>query len=384
MSLSRRAFVRRLGMGSAGLASASFIIGHGREELAAFGFDDLELEAAMQRQRTTIPPGAIKLDSNENLRGPSAKVIEVLKQHPSKNLGYGYPVPSRRAFSAAIAKAHNVAPENVITATGSGAILRAAQRAYVTDSRPLVSGNPSYMRGAERSVAVRSDLYLDLDAMVDASSGAGLVFLCNPNNPTSTIHPLSDIETAVRAIKRRSPDTAILIDEAYIHYATVPGVGSGDQISLEFPDVFMTRTFSKAFGMAGMRMGYGIGQPETLRTLREAWGLGSINELQSVAGIAAIEDTAHMDWERQENQRVREWTLSQFAEIGFGAAASQTNFIFVKIDRPASEFRDACRTNGILVGRDFPPMEQTHARITMGTMEDMQRAMEVFKKVLET
>ncbi len=384
MSLSRRAFVRRLGMGSAGLASASFIIGHGREELAAFGFDDLELEAAMQRQRAAIPPGAIKLSSNENLRGPSAKVIEVLKQHPSKNLGYGYPVPSRRAFNAAIAKAHNVAPENVITATGSGPILQAAQRAYVTDSRPLVSGNPSYMRGAERAVAVRSDLYLDLDGMVDASTGAGLVFLCNPNNPTSTIHPLSDIETAVRAIKRRSPDTAILIDEAYIHYATVPGVGSGDQISLEFPDVFMTRTFSKAFGMAGMRMGYGIGQPETLRTLREAWGLGSINELQSVAGIAAIEDTAHMDWERQENQRVREWTLSQFAAMGFGAPDSQTNFIFVKIDRPASEFRDACRTNGILVGRDFPPMEQTHARISLGTMEDMQRAMEVFKKVLET
>ena len=388
MPLSRRAFVRRLGMGSAGLASASFIIGHGREELAAFGFDDLELEAAMQRQRAAIPQGAIKLSSNENLRGPSAKVIEVLKQHPSKNLGYGYPVPSRRAFSAANRKGaqrgtgerdygHRLGCD---PAGGAAGVCDRFAAARVRESVVYAS----YMRGAERSVAVRSDLYLDLDAMVDASSGAGLVFLCNPNNPTSTIHPLSDIETAVRAIKRRSPDTAILIDEAYIHYATVPGVGSGDQISLEFPNVFMTRTFSKAFGMAGMRMGYGIGQPETLRTLREAWGLGSINELQSVAGIAAIEDTAHMDWERQENQRVREWTLSQFAEMGFGAPASQTNFIFVKIDRPASEFRDACWTNGILVGRDFPPMEQTHARISLGTMEDMQRAMEVFKKVLET
>ena len=94
------------------------------------------------------------------------------------------------------------------------AILRAAQNAYVTDSRPLVSGDPSYMRGAERSISVTSDLYLDLDAMVDASNGAGLVFLCNPNNPTSTIYPLSDIETAVRTIKRRSPNTAVLIDEA--------------------------------------------------------------------------------------------------------------------------------------------------------------------------
>ena len=384
MSLSRRAFVRRLGLGTAGLASASFIIGHGREELVALGFEDLELEAAMQRQRAAMPPGAIKLSSNENLRGPSPKVIEVLKQHPSAALGYGYPVPSRRAFTEALAKAHNVEPQNVITATGSGAILQAAQRAFVTDSRPLVSGDPSYMRGAERSVAVSSDLYLDLDAMVAASSGAGLVFLCNPNNPTSTIHTLSDIESAVRAIKRRSPDTAILIDEAYIHYATVPGVGSGDQISLEFPDVFMTRTFSKAFGMAGMRMGYGIGQPETLRKLQQAWGLGSINELQSVAGIAAIEDTAHMEWERQENRRVREWTLSQFAEMGFSAPDSQTNFVFVKIDRPASEFRDACRVNGIMVGRDFPPMQNTHARISLGRMEDMQKAMEVFKKVLAT
>ena len=384
MSLSRRSFVRRLGMGTAGLASASFIIGHGREELVAFGYDDLALEAAMQRQRAAMPPGAIKLSSNENLRGPSPKVIEVLKQHPSARLGYGYPVPSRRAFTQALAKAHHVEPENVITATGSGAILQAAQRAYVTDSRPLVSGHPSYMRGAERSIPVSSDLYLDLDAMVEASSGAGLVFLCNPNNPTSTIHTLSDIETAVRAIKRRSPDTAILIDEAYIHYATVPGVGSGAQISLELPDVFMTRTFSKAFGMAGMRMGYGVGQPETLRTLQQAWGLGSINELQSVAGIAAIEDTAHMEWERQENRRVREWTLSQFAEMGFSAPYSQTNFVFVKIDRPASEFRDACRANGIMVGRDFPPMQNTHARISLGRMEDMQKAMEVFKKVLET
>ena len=91
-----------------------------------------------------------------------------------------------------------------------------------------------------------------------------------------------------------------------------------------------------------------------------------------------------MEWERQENKRIRDWTLSQFQEIGFGAPASQTNFIFVELGSPASEFREACRANGILVGRDFPPMEQTHARISLGRMEDMQRAMEVFKKVLET
>ena len=91
-----------------------------------------------------------------------------------------------------------------------------------------------------------------------------------------------------------------------------------------------------------------------------------------------------MEWESQENKRIRDWTLSQFEAMGFEAPASQTNFVFVNIDRPASEFRDACRTHGIRVGRDFPPMQNSHARISLGTMEDMEKAMEVFKRVLET
>ena len=379
MSLSRREFVRRLGIGGAGLASASFIVGYGHEELFALGE---QAAAQMQRRRPQMTESTIKLSSNENLRGPSPKVIEVLRSHPSKDLGFGYPVPSAGEFTEALAAAHDVQPENVITATGSGAILTAAQKAYVTEDRPLVSGYPSYMTSDTRSIPVDSNLYLDLDAMVEASRGAGLVFLCNPNNPTSTIHPLSEIEIAVREIKNRSPETAILIDEAYIHYSTAPGVGSGAQLSLDFPDVFMTRTFSKAFGMAGMRMGYGVGQPETLRKLRSAWGLGSINELQAVAGIAAVQDTAHMDWERQENKRIRDWTLSQFKEMGYDAPDSQTNFVFVNIGRPASEFREACAEHDVWVGRDFPPMEKTYARISLGTMEHMERAMVVFRQVL--
>jgi histidinol-phosphate aminotransferase len=378
MSLSRREFVRRLGIGGAGLASASHIIGYGHEELVALGLEEFQQQAA----RAPMTASTIKISSNENLRGPSPKVIEALKRHPSKDLGLGYPVPSARAFTQTIADMWGAKPDNVIAATGSGAILRAAQAAYVTDSRPLVSGSPSYMTAPKRSIPVASNLYLDLDAMVEASKGAGLVFLCNPNNPTSTIHPLTEIEIAVRQIKQRSPETAILIDEAYIDYSTAPGVGYSAKLALELPDVFMTRTFSKAYGMAGMRMGYAVGRPETLVKLQRAWGLGSINELQAVAGIAALKDTAHMDFERQENKRIRDWTLSQFKSMGYDAPDSQTNFVFVNIGRPASEFRTACAKHNVLVGRDFPPMEKTHARISLGTMEHMERAMVVFKQVL--
>lgn len=386
MALSRREFVRRLGAGGAAVASTSAIIGYGNEELLALGFD-----AQTRQERPAMGPDAIRISSNENLRGPSPKVLEVLRQHPSKALGLGYPPPNVRPFQEYIATMYGAKTNNVIVATGSDAILTAAVMAYASADRPLVTPDPSYgtpvgtarrMNFPVKAIPVDAGLRVDLDAMVAAATGAGLVFICNPNNPTSTVHTLADVEQAVRAIKQRSPETGILIDEAYIDYATAAGVGSTAKLALELPGVFMARTFSKAYGMAGVRIGYAIGQPETMSKVGRAWGLGSMGELQAVAGLAALKDTAHMDWERQENRRIREWTLSQFKAMGYDAPDSQTNFVFVNLRQPAAGFRDACRAQGVAVGRDFPPMEKTHTRISLGTMEDMQRAMAVFKQVL--
>ena len=386
MALSRRDFVRRLGVGGAAVAaSASHIIGYGREDLLAFTG-----EQAQRGGRGASAP-AIRLSSNENLRGPSPKVIEVLRSHPSKELGLGYPPPNVSAFVDTIAATYGAKPNNVIISTGSGEILTAAVMAYCNGDKSLVTGDPSYGSPAQTAqrikapvklIPVDSKLALDLEGMIRASIGAGLVFLCNPNNPTSSVQTTADLEQTVRTIKQRSPETGILIDEAYLEYATLPGSGTMMKLALEMPGVFVSRTFSKAYGMAGMRMGYALGQPETMNKVGRAWGLGSINELQAVAGIAALKDTAHMEWERQENKRVRDWTQAQFKEMGFDSPASETNFIFVNIRRPAVEFRDAARALGVSVGRDFPPMEKTYARISLGTMEDMQKAVVVFRQVL--
>ena len=336
-------------------------------------------------------PAPIRLSSNENLRGPSPKVIEALKAAPSRDLGLGYPPVHVADFQEAIANMWGAKPQNVLMATGSGAELVAGVMAFCQAEKPLVTADPSYGAPAQtalrekypiKPIALDGRLFLDLDRLVSASSGAGLVFLCNPNNPSSTIHSQADVEAAVRRIKERSPTTAILIDEAYIDYATAPGVGTVMKVALELPDVFVTRTFSKAYGMAGMRMGYAIGQPETLRKLSNAWGLGDTNELQAVAGIAALADQEHMAWEKQENKRIRDYTTAEFQKMGFQVADSQTNFIFVNIGRPAAGFRDACRELGVAVGRDFPPMEKTWARISLGRMEDMEKAVPVFRKVL--
>lgn len=386
MAFSRREFVRRLGAGGAAVAAASHIVGYGREGLLAFEFQ------GRGGQRAMGGPAPIRLSSNENLRGPSPKVLEVLRSHPSKDLGLGYPPPNQSAFQEACAAMDGAKPNNILVSTGSGAILTAAVMAYCNGDKSLVTGDPSYGSPAQTAQRIKApvrfiavdpkSLALDLEGMIRASIGAGLVFLCNPNNPTSTVQTSADVEQTVRTIKQRSPETGILIDEAYLEYATKPGAFTMAKLALELPGVFVSRTFSKAYGMAGMRMGYGIGQPETMQKVGRAWGFGDINELQAVAGIAALSDKAHMQWEKMENKRVRDWTQGQFKAMGFDSPDSDTNFIFVNIRRPAVEFRDGCRAQGVSVGRDFPPMEKTYARISLGTMEDMQKAMVVFKQVL--
>jgi histidinol-phosphate aminotransferase len=388
MALSRRDFVRRLGAGGAAVATASSIIGYGREELLAFVGEQGQ---GGGRRPAMGGPAPIRLSSNENLRGPSPKVLEALRSHPSKDLGLGYPPPNVQNFVDTCATFSGAKPDNVIISTGSGEILTAAVMAYCDGNHALVTGDPSYgspagtaqrIKAPVKLIPVDKGLNLDLEGMIRASLGAGLVFLCNPNNPTSSAQTTADIEQTVRTIKQRSPETGILIDEAYLEYATKPGTGTMVKLALELPGVFISRTFSKAYGMAGMRLGYGVGQTETMRKVGRAWGLGSINELQAVAGIAALNDKAHMEWERQENKRVRDWTQNEFKAMGFETPPSETNFIFVNIRKPAVEFRDACRAEGVSVGRDFPPMEKSYARISLGRMEDMEKAMPIFKQVL--
>ena len=392
MALSRRDFVRRLGVGGAAVASTSHIIGYGREELLAFTGQGQGGQA--RRPAATGATGAapLRLSSNENLRGPSAKVLEVLRTHPSKDLGLGYPPPNQSAFTEACAAMDGAKPNNILVSTGSGAILTAAVMAYCNGDKSLVTGDPSYGAPAQTAQRIKApvkfiavnpkSLALDLEGMIRASIGAGLVFLCNPNNPTSTVQTSADIEQTVRTIKQRSPETGILIDEAYLEYATKAGAFTMAKLALELPGVFVSRTFSKAYGMAGMRLGYAIGQPETIQKLGRAWGFGDINELQAVAGITALNDKTHMQWEKMENKRVRDWTQGQFKAMGFESPESDTNFIFVNIRRPAVEFRDGVRALGVMVGRDFPPMEKSYARISLGRMEDMERAMVAFKQVL--
>jgi histidinol-phosphate aminotransferase len=183
-----------------------------------------------------------------------------------------------------------------------------------------------------------------------------------------------------------SPETTVLVDEAYYDYVTDPDHETHVPIAIENPRVIVARTFSKAYGMAGLRQGYAIAHPETIKKMRP-WvgssGTGSLNVFGMAAATVAIaQDASFTTNERNRNKAVRDMAAKWFNERGMKPTDCQANFMFVNIGTPAKAFRDACRAKGVMVARDFPPFEKTHARITLGTMEEMTKALQVFGEVL--
>lgn len=382
MSVSRRGFVRTVGMGATGVLSTPFIVGRG-SEAAAF---------EPSPQQVPYDDGIIRISSNENARGPGQRAIQAIREAMTPRMGRGYPPDHTADLVDAIAEVRGVATENIVVGTGSGTILAGATRAFCTADKPLVTAAPTYgtpestarrIGVGVRSIPVDASLGLDLEGMAAAARGAGMVFLCNPNNPTGTAHSATSVEAFLRRVKRESPETAILVDEAYLDYAYDSSVRTAIPLTLELPGVFVTRSMSKAHGMAGLRVGYAIGQEETVRKIGAAWELGSMNTLSAAGAAASLRDTDHIAAERRENARIRDMTLQVFRDLGYEAPDTHANFVFVDLGRPAAEFRDACLEQGVRVGRDFPPLERTHCRISLGTMEEMEASVRVFRRVLQ-
>jgi histidinol-phosphate aminotransferase len=381
MSLTRRRLFQRLAPPDYS-ARAEWIAARGREA----GL----IEYGEQGMASGAMP--IRIASNENPLGPGQHVLDaIVGKFPE---AHRYPFNARQtegALISAIAQKFSAKNENVLLGPGSGEILTHSVRAFTSPSKPLVTAWPSFENPRDtakrigtpvKEVALDGKLRIDIAKMVAASKGAGLVFFCNPNNPTATVHGKSAVADMVKEIRAASPDAMILIDEAYHDYVTDPSYQSAIDIALATPNVYVTRTFSKAHGMAGLRAGYAIGHAPTIKTIQAykmPYGLGT---LTLGGAIVSLGNTAHIEQERQRNTDVKAFTVKAFADMGITGTDSQTNFIFMDIKRSAAGFRDACRSAGVLVGRDFPPYEKTHARISIGTMAEMQKAVDVFKRVL--
>jgi len=380
--LTRRRFVQTVGIGA-----AAYIGARGRENAIWSAFET-PLEA--------IEKNVICISSNENPLGPGQQVLDAVKAA----FGPSGAQPGRYSSSAkdlidAIAKKQGVKPENIVLGCGSTQILRSATHLFTAKDRPLVGTIPTYeecagyaemMGHPVRPVPLDANLKVDVDHMAAAARGAGLVFYCNPNNPTATYVGASATRDFLTRVSRQSPYTYVLIDEAYFDYVTDPDHATHIPIAVDNPHVIVARTFSKAYGMAGLRIGYAVGHRDTIAKMAE-WdagvGTSSLNVLAMHAAITAIQRPAsEIAEERARNTAVRDYTKKWFADRGMKPTDSQANFVFVDIGRPAKGFRDACKAKGVLVARDFPPFEKTHCRLSFGTMDEMKKATAVFDQVL--
>ena len=388
MALSRRNFVRTVGIGAAGALTTSFIGARGRENA---------IWSALEEPLYAVEPGMIVVSSNENPMGPGPKVLDAIRAAFGENGSRpGRYSGSSRDLVDALAKKHGVKNENIVLGCGSTQILRSVTHAFTAKDKPLVATIPTYEECADYAtlmgnkvvgVPLDSEFKPDLDRFADASRGAGLVFYCNPSNPSSTYVGAKATREFIKKLHSLSPDTTILIDEAYFEYVTDPDHETFIPLAVTDPRVIVARTFSKAYGMAGLRIGYAVGHPESIKKLAD-WdagsGTSSLNVLAMHAAIAAVQqDDAFISKERARNAAVRDFTKKWFGDRGMKPTDSQANFMFVNIGRPAKEFRDACRAKNVVVARDFPPFEKTHCRIAFGTMEEMQKAVKVFDEVLK-
>ena len=365
--------------------------------LAARGHEDYQAQAAQgtaRPARPALPPGvkAIRISSNENPLGPGKAAIDaIVRQFPEAGRYPFNSTPNESALATAVASRFGVKPANIVLGAGSQEILKSAVRAFTSPAKALVTAAPTFENCtniAKRlghpvvEVKVDSACRLDLEGMAKAVKGAGLVFLNNPNNPTATVHGAKAVEDFVQRVRLASPDTVILIDEAYHDYVTDPSYQSAVPLALKTPNVFVARTFSKAYGMAGLRIGYAVGAEETVKPLARLKMPYNVSVFSIAAAVAALTDQKHMEEEKARNTEVRTFTVKALNELGCKSTECQGNFLFVDIGRPASPFREACAKQGVMVGRDFPPFEKSHARISLGTMDEMKKATAVFRSVL--
>lgn len=337
-------------------------------------------------------PKQIRINGNENPVGPGPTALAAILEELGEANRYPFnSTPGNIDLVEVLAARFSVGKDNLVIGAGSSEILRSAVRIYAGNDRHIVTANLTYGTAATearkhnfpyREVPLDSDLRLDLESMKAEARDSGFVYVCNPNNPTGTIHPASVIEEFIEDTRRIAPEALILIDEAYHDYVTDPAHYTMIPRALRTPNIVVARTFSKAYGMAGLRLGFGVGHADTMAALRRHQLPGNANIMAIAAAVASLRDPDHLEQERQRNADVRAFTESFFKRNGFALTESQCNFLFVDLQRPAKEFREACGKKGIVVGRDFPPFEKTHCRISLGTMQEMEASCAVFAEVL--
>jgi histidinol-phosphate aminotransferase len=335
----------------------------------------------------------IKLASNENPFGPSPMALEAIRKAAAEvNL---YPDNDASELRQALAARHQLAEEQIFIADGSLGILDVVARTLLVPGTNCISSERSFISyplitksiGARFiEVPMRNDAY-DLDAIAEAiDEQTRVVILANPNNPTGTMFDVDATETFLH----RVPESVLVIlDEAYSDFAEhfarqrdITYSRSFDYVRANRPNVLVLRTFSKAHGLAGVRLGYACGDPELLRYFARVRNSFSVSVVAEAAGLAAIRDLDHIRKTVENNAVGAAWLMERFKELGIQAVPTSANFIYFTVDEDANAFTKRMQAEGVIVRSLVSWGAPNAVRVSIGTLEQNETFFRALKKLV--
>lgn len=344
-----------------------------------------EAKASWLPDASSSVANAVRLSSNENPYGPSPAALKAMTE--SFSLAWRYPDEHADMLAEELARLHSVPVDQVLLGDGSGEILKLSAAAFTGRDKKIVVANPTFeaiarhagVAGAEVvKIDLTPDHSHDLKKMVAAAGGAGLVYICNPNNPTASITPKNELSDF---LARLSPATIVLVDEAYHHYVESKDYESVIPLVRQYPNLIVTRTFSKIYGMAGLRCGYAVTQRANIGMLKTHQTWDSVNIMALVAARASLKDPDHVASGRKLNNEVKKSVCAEFDALGYRYIPSHANFMMIDLRREVRPVIDALRNRGVEVGRLFPALP-TFMRVTIGTSAEMKQFLTAFREVM--
>ena len=370
--LAARGFTRRHVLRVAALVSAAAALPLGSERALA------QLSDA-----GALPADAVKINANEFPEGPSERALAALAEAARQGNRYQY--PETEALVETAAALERLGPEHFAVYPGSSLALHHAVIAFTSPSRALVVAEPGYEAAAFAAafigapvvrVPLRADAAHDLPAMLAASrkQPVGLFYVCNPNNPTGTVTPRAAIDALVAAAPR---DSVVLLDEAYIHLCDEP---RGVDLVRSGKNVVLLRTFSKIFGMAGLRAGFAIARKDLLARMTP-WNTGAMPATATAAARAALGEHELLEARKRGNAARRTDLIRFFDAHGFRYTPSVANHLMVDARMPTPDVIAAMKQRNVYVGRPWP-VWPTHVRVSIGSAPDMERFKSAFLEVV--
>src|SRR5437016_7313265 len=370
MSISRRKFAQLLG-----ISAATVVVRP-------------PVSFAKPTQSVTTPlaedGGIVRLSANENPYGPCPKALQAMTD--SFGLACRYPDEHNSVLIDKLAKLNGVNHDQILLGDGSGEILKLCAETFTgPQNGKLVAADPTFeailnnasANGAEVvQVPLTSSFQHDLPKMLD-SAKAGLIYICNPNNPTASITPKDELRDLIATTP---PQTPILVDEAYFHYADSPDYESVIALVKDHPNLIVSRTFSKIYGMAGLRCGYCVAQKEAIDRLRRNQMWDSVNCMALAAATASLDDLDHVPNGQRLNREAKTFVTSELDKMGYKQIPSQANFIMFDCKRPVTPLIQAMKQPKVHFGRLFPALPN-HMRLTIGKKTEMESFVSAFKQV---